>query len=259
MTTEERGQEEQERRQKKRIKRILLPLLALWLAVQLGKCVYREERRRLGYAHAVEQYMNRKYRKIGDRFHFYFENEERPDGVSTVKFYSEKFPDGADYCYYPIERDYWWDENGAHYLDNYMCLWYQKKMWEAYVPFFDEAFGKGQYTISGGAILMPDWQDYGPETGLEEYLNTAEGFSISLNVHGDFTKSEEAIEVLRKRMVERNWGLELYVRYFDQEGKVIGHSTNDINRFSVERIRPIWEYENMEMKERWEHARDNNE
>ena len=44
MTTEERGQEEQERRQKKRIKRILLPLLALWLAVQLGKCVYREEK-----------------------------------------------------------------------------------------------------------------------------------------------------------------------------------------------------------------------
>ena len=62
MTTEERGQEEQERRQKKRIKRILLPLLALWLAVQLGKCVYREEKRRLGYAHAVEQYMKRKYR-----------------------------------------------------------------------------------------------------------------------------------------------------------------------------------------------------
>ncbi len=60
-------------------------------------------------------------------------------------------------------------------------------------------------------------------------------------------------------MVERNWGLELYVRYFDQEGKVIGHSTNDINRFSVERIRPIWEYKNMEMKERWEHAGDNNE
>ena len=254
MTTEERGQEEQERRQKKRIKRILLPFLALWLAVQLGKCVYREEKRRLGYAHAVEQYMNRKYRKLGDRFHFYFENEERPDGVSTVKFYSEKFPDGADYCYYPIERDYWWDENGAHYRDNYMCLWYQKKMWEAYVPFFDEAFGKGQYTISGGAILMPDWQDYGPETGLEEYLNTAEGFSISLNVHGDFTKSEEAIEVLRKRIVERNWGLDLYVRYFDQEGKVIGHSTNDINRFSVERIRPIWEYENLEMKERWKHV-----
>ena len=259
MTTEERGQEEQERRQKKRIKRILLPLLALWLAVQLGKCVYREEKRRLGYAHAVEQYMNRKYRKLGDRFRFYFENEERPDGVSTVKVYSEKFPNGADYCYYPIERDYWWDENGAHYRDDYMCLWYQKKMWEAYVPFFDEAFGKGQYTISGGAILMPDWQDYGPETGLEEYLNTAEGFSIALNVQGDFTKSEEAIEVLRKRMVERNWGLDLYVRYFDQEGKVIGHSTNDINRFSVERIRPIWEYENMEMKERWEHAGDNNE
>ena len=259
MTTEERGQEEQERRQKKRIKRILLPLLALWLAVQLGKCVYREERRRLGYAHAVEQYMNRKYRKFGDRFRFFLENEERPNGVSTVEFYSEKFPNGADYCYYPIERDYWWDENGAHYRDSYMCLWYQKKMWEAYVPFFDEAFGKGQYTIDGGAILMPDWQDYGPETGLEEYLNTAEGFSIALNVKGDFTKSEEAIEVLRKRMVERNWGLELYVRYFDQEGKVIGHSTNDINRFSVERIRPIWEYKNMEMKERWEHAGDNNE
>ena len=254
MTTEERGQEEQERRQKKRIKRILLPLLALWLAVQLGKCVYREERRRLGYAHAVEQYMNRKYRKFGDRFRFFLENEERPNGVSTVEFYSEKFPNGTEFCHYPIERDYWWDENGAHYRDNYMCLWYQKKMWEAYEPFFDEAFGKGQYTISGGAILMPDWQDYGPETGLEEYLNTAESFSIVLDVKGDFTKSEEAIEVLRKRMLERNWGLDLYVRYFDQEGKVIGHSTNDINRFSVERIRPIWEYENLEMKERWKHV-----
>ena len=254
MTTEERGQEEQERRQKKRIKRILLPLLALWLAVQLGKCVYREERRRLGYAHSVEQYMNRKYRKLGDRFRFYFENEERPDGVSSVEFYSEKFPNGTEFCHYPIERDYWWDENGAHYRDNYMCLWYQKKMWEAYEPFFDEAFGKGQYTISGGAILMPDWQDYGPETGLEEYLNTAESFSIALDVKGDFTKSEEAIEVLRKRMLERNWGLDLYVSYFDQEGREIGHSINDINEFSAERIRPKWTYENMEMKERWEHA-----
>ena len=259
MTTEERGQEEQERRQKKRIKRILLPLLALWLAVQLGKCVYREEKRRLGYAHAVEQYMNRKYRKFGDRFHFFLENEERPNGVSTVEFYSEKFPDGADYCYYPIEQDYWWDENGAHYRDDYMCLWYQKKMWEAYEPFFDEAFGKGQYTISGGAILMPDWQDYGPETGLEEYLNTAESFSIALDVKGDFTKSEEAIEVLRKRMLERNWGLDLYVSYFDQEGREIGHSINDINEFSAERIRPKWTYKNMEMKERWEHAGANNE
>ncbi|EHO16693.1 hypothetical protein HMPREF9623_01392 [Stomatobaculum longum] len=237
MTTEERGQEEQERRQKKRIKRILLPLLALWLAVQLGKCIYREERRRLGYAHAVEQYMNRKYRKFGDRFRFYFENEERPNGVSTVKFYSEKFPDGADYCYYPIERDYWWDENGAHYLDNYMCLWYQKKMWEAYVPFFDEAFGKGQYTISGGAILMPDWQDYGPETGLEEYLNTAESFSIALDVKGDFTKSEEAIEILRKRMVERNWGLQLYISYVDQDGNEIAYDRVGINTYSIERVK----------------------
>ena len=181
--------------------------------------------------------MNRKYRKLGDRFRFYFENEERPDGVSTVKFYSEKFPNGADYCYYPIERDYWWDENGAHYLDNYMCLWYQKKMWEAYAPFFDEAFGKGQYTISGGAILMPDWQDYGPETGLEEYLNTAEGFSIVLNVHGDFTKSEEAIEVLRKRMVERNWGLRLYISYVDQDGNEIAYDRVGINNHSVGRVK----------------------
>nr|WP_308508973.1 hypothetical protein [uncultured Stomatobaculum sp.] len=254
MTTEERGQEEQERRQKKRIKRILLPLLALWLAVQLGKCVYREEKRRLGYAHTVEQYMNRKYRKFGDRFHFYFENEERPDGVSTVKLYSEKFPNGADYCYYPIERDYWWDENGAHYLDNYMCLWYQKKMWEAYVPFFDEAFGKGQYTISGGAILMPDWQDYGPETGLEEYLNTAEGFSIALDVKSDFAKSEETIEILRKRMVERNWGLRLYISYVDQAGNEIAYDRVGINTYSIGRIKLRWDYKNAEMKERWEHA-----
>ena len=254
MTTEERGQEEQERRQKKRIKRILLPLLALWLAVQLGKCVYREERRRLGYAHAVEQYMNRKYRKFGDRFQLFRENEERPNGVSTVEFYSEKFPDGADYCYYPIERDYWWDENGAHYRDNYMCLWYQKRMWEAYVPFFDEAFGKGQYTISGGAILMPDWQDYGPETGLEEYLNTAESFSIALDVKGDFTKSEEAIEVLRKRMLERNWGLDLYISYFDQAGNKIAFDWLDINTYSSERVKLDWAFENSEMKERWKHV-----
>ena len=254
MTTEERGREEQERRQKKRIKRILLPLLALWLAVQLGKCVYREEKRRLGYAHAVEQYMNRKYRKFGDRFQLFRENEERPNGVSTVEFYSEKFPNGADYCYYPIERDYWWDENGAHYRDNYMCLWYQKRMWEAYVPFFDEAFGKGQYTISGGAILMPDWQDYGPETGLEEYLNTAEGFSIALNVKGDFTKSEEAIEVLRKRMVERNWGLRLYIRYVDQDGNEIAYDRVGINTNSVGRVKLRWDYKNAEMKERWEHV-----
>ena len=254
MTTEERGQEEQERRQKKRIKRILLPLLALWLAVQLGKCVYREEKRRLGYAHAVEQYMNRKYRKFGDRFRFFRENEERPNGVSTVEFYSEKFPNGADYCYYPIERDYWWDENGAHYRDNYMCLWYQKKMWEAYVPFFDEAFGKGQYTIDGGAILMPDWQDYGPETGLEEYLNIAEGFSIALNVKGDFTKSEEAIEVLRKRMVERNWGLRLYISYVDQDGNEIAYDRVGINTHSVGRVKLRWDYKNAEMKERWEHV-----
>ena len=254
MTTEERGQEERERGQKKRIKRILLPLLALWLAVQLGKCVYREEKRRLGYAHTVEQYMNRKYRKFGDRFHFYFENEERPDGVSTVKLYSEKFPNGADYCYYPIERDYWWDENGAHYLDNYMCLWYQKKMWEAYVPFFDEAFGKGQYTISGGAILMPDWQDYGPETGLEEYLNTAEGFSIALDVKSDFAKSEEAIEILRKRMVERNWGLRLYISYVDQAGNEIAYDRVGINTYSIGRIKLRWGYKNAEMKERWEHV-----
>ena len=111
----------------------------------------------------------------------------------------------------------------------------------------------------GGAILMPDWQDYGPETGLEEYLNTAESFSIALDVKGDFTKSEEAIEVLRKRMLERNWGLDLYVSYFDQEGREIGHSINDINEFSAERIRPKWTYKNMEMKERWEHAGANNE
>ena len=254
MTTEERGQEEQERRQKKRIKRILLPLLALWLAVQLGKCVYREERRRLGYAHAVEQYMNRKYRKFGDRFQLFRENEERLNGVSSVEFYSEKFPDGADYCYYPIERDYWWDENGAHYRDNYMCLWYQKKMWEAYEPFFDEAFGKGQYTISGGAILMPDWQDYGPETGLEEYLNTAESFSIVLDVKGDFTKSEEAIEVLRKRMLERNWGLDLYISYFDQAGNKIASDWLGINAYSSERVKLDWVFENSEMKERWKHV-----
>ena len=237
MTTEERGQEEQERRQKKRIKRILLPLLALWLAVQLGKCVYREEKRRLGYVHAVEQYMNRKYRKFGDRFHFYLENEERPNGVSSVEFYSEKFPNGTEFCHYPIKRDYWWDENGAHYRDNYMCLWYQKKMWEAYEPFFDEAFGKGQYTISGGAIPMPDWQDYGPETGLEEYLNTAESFSIALDVKGDFTKSEEAIEILRKRMVERNWGLQLYISYVDQDGNEIAYDRVGINTYSIERVK----------------------
>jgi len=254
MTTEERGQEEQERRQKKRIKRILLPLLALWLAVQLGKCVYREEKRRLGYAHAVEQYMNRKYRKFGDRFHFFLENEERPNGVSTVEFYSEKFPDGADYCYYPIEQDYWWDENGAHYRDDYMCLWYQKKMWEAYEPFFDEAFGKGQYTISGGAILMPDWQDYGPETELEEYLNTAEGFSIALDVKSDFAKSEEAIEILRKRMVERNWGLRLYICYLDQDGNEIAYDRVINTPSWIERVKPDWDYKNAEMKERWEHA-----
>ena len=254
MTTEERGQEEQERRQKKRIKRILLPLLALWLAVQLGKCVYREERRRLGYAHAVEQYMNRKYRKFGDRFRFFLENEERPNGVSTVEFYSEKFPNGTEFCHYPIERDYWWDENGAHYRDNYMCLWYQKKMWEAYEPFFDEAFGKGQYTISGGAILMPDWQDYGPETGLEEYLNTAESFSIVLDVKGDFTKSEEAIEVLRKRMLERNWGLDLYISYFDQAGNKIASDWLGINAYSSERVKLDWAFENSEMKERWKHV-----
>lgn len=259
MTTEERGQEEQERRQKKRIKRILLPLLALWLAVQLGKCVYREEKRRLGYAHAVEQYMNRKYRKFGDRFRFFRENEERPNGVSSVEFYSEKFPNGTEFCHYPIERDYWWDENGAHYLDNYMCLWYQKKMWEVYIPFFDEAFGKGQYTISGGAILMPDWQDYGPETGLEEYLNTAEGFSIALDVKGDFTKSEEAIEVLRKRMLERNWGLDLYISYFDQAGNKIAFDWLDINTYSSERVKLDWVFENSEMKERWKHVGNNNE
>ena len=254
MTTEERGQEEQERRQKKRIKRILLPLLALWLAVQLGKCVYREERRRLGYAHAVEQYMNRKYRKFGDRFQLFRENEERPNGVSSVEFYSEKFPNGTEFCHYPIERDYWWDENGAHYRDNYMCLWYQKKMWEAYEPFFDEAFGKGQYTISGGAILMPDWQDYGPETGLEEYLNTAESFSIVLDVKGDFTKSEEAIEVLRKRMLERNWGLDLYISYFDQAGNKIASDWLGINAYSSERVKLDWVVENSEMKERWKHV-----
>ena len=254
MTTEERGQEEQERRQKKRIKRILLPLLALWLAVQLGKCVYREERRRLGYAHAVEQYMNRKYRKFGDRFQLFRENEERPNGVSSVEFYSEKFPNGTEFCHYPIERDYWWDENGAHYRDNYMCLWYQKKMWEAYEPFFDEAFGKGQYTISGGAILMPDWQDYGPETGLEEYLNTAESFSIVLDVKGDFTKSEEAIEVLRKRMLERNGGLDLYISYFDQAGNKIASDWLGINAYSSERVKLDWVFENSEMKERWKHV-----
>jgi len=254
MTTEERGQEEQERRQKKRIKRILLPLLVLWLAVQLGKCVYREEKRRLGYAHAVEEYMNRKYRKFGDRFRFFRENEERPNGVSSVEFYSEKFPNGTEFCHYPIERDYWWDENGAHYRDNYMCLWYQKKMWEAYEPFFDEAFGKGQYTISGGAILMPDWQDYGPETGLEEYLNTAESFSIVLDVKGDFTKSEEAIEVLRKRMLERNWGLDLYISYFDQAGNKIASDWLGINAYSSERVKLDWVFENSEMKERWEHV-----
>ena len=198
--------------------------------------------------------MNRKYRKLGDRFRFYFENEERPDGVSSVEFYSEKFPNGTEFCHYPIERDYWWDENGAHYLDNYMCLWYQKKMWEAYVPFFDEAFGKGQYTISGGAILMPDWQDYRPETGLEEYLNTVESFSIALDIKGDFTKSEEAIEILRKRMVERNWGLRLYISYVDQDGNEIAYDRVGINNHSVGRVKLRWDYKNAEMKERWEHV-----
>ena len=106
---------------------------------------------------------------------------------------------------------------------------------------------------------MPEWQEYGPETELEEYLDTEQGLSVALDVKSDFAKSEEAIELLRKRMVERNWGLDLYVSYFDQEGREIGHSINDINGFTVERIRPKWTYKNIEMKERWEHAGDNNE
>ncbi|WP_311146693.1 hypothetical protein [Stomatobaculum longum] len=254
MTTEERGQEEQERRQKKRIKRILLPLLALWLAVQLGKCVYREEKRRLGYAHAVEQYMNRKYRKFGDHFQFFSETEDEHTGVSSVKFYSDKFPHGSEYFHFPIIRDYWWDENGAHYRDNYMCVRYQKRMWEAYVPLFDEAFGKGKYTLVGGAMPMPDWQDYGPETGLEEYLNTVENLAVSVTVNSDFDKREEAIEKLRKQLVERNWGLSLYLRYCDQEGNEIAYDWLKINVYSVERVKLDWDYKNAEMKERWENA-----
>ena len=101
---------------------------------------------------------------------------------------------------------------------------------------------------------MPDWQDYGPETGLEEYLNTAESFSIALDVKGDFTKSEEAIEVLRKRMLERNWGLDLYISYFDQAGNKIAFDWLDINTYSSERVKLDWAFENSEMKERWKHV-----
>ena len=101
---------------------------------------------------------------------------------------------------------------------------------------------------------MPDWQDYGPETGLEEYLNTAESFSIVLDVKGDFTKSEEAIEVLRKRMLERNWGLDLYISYFDQAGNKIASDWLGINAYSSERVKLDWVFENSEMKERWKHV-----
>ena len=101
---------------------------------------------------------------------------------------------------------------------------------------------------------MPDWQDYGPETGLEEYLNTAEGFSIALGVKSDFAKSGEAIEVLRKRMVERNWGLRLYISYVDQDGNEIAYDRVGINTHSVGRVKLRWEYKNAEMKERWGHV-----
>ena len=256
MTTEERGQEEQERRQKKRIKRILLPLLALWLAVQLGKCVYREEKRRLGYAYEEEQYMNRRYQKFGDRFHYRIAWEESNPEVYKVKFYSDQYPRGSEYLHFPLLKEYFWDENGEHCRDNYMCVRYQGKMWEAYVPFFDEAFGKGQYTRSGGAMAMPEWQEYGPETELEEYLDTEQGLSVALDVKSDFAKSEEAIEILRKRMVERNWGLQLYISYFDQDGNEIAYDRVGINTYSIERFKLDWDYKNAEMKERWEHAGD---
>ena len=94
------------------------------------------------------------------------------------------------------------------------------------------------------------------ETELEEYLDTEQGLSVALDVKSDFAKSEEAIEILRKRMVERNWGLQLYISYFDQDGNEIAYDRVGINTYSIERVKLDWDYKNAEMKERWEHAGD---
>ena len=254
MTTEERGQEEQERRQKKRIKRILLPLLALWLAVQLGKCVYREEKRRLGYAHAVEEYMNRKYRKFGDRFHFKSESKDSIRSPYEVELTSDHYPYGSLFHGAVILRDSWIEEDAFQHKDNYMGFVFWKERVALYEPFFDEAFGVGNYTVTGGVLPLPDWQLYGPDTEIEEYLDTDEGLSITLDVRSDFTKSKEAMEILRKRMAERNWGLDLYISYFDQAGNKIAFDWLDINIYSSERVKLDWAFENSEMKERWKHV-----
>lgn len=261
MTTEERGQEEQERRQKKRIKRILLPLLALWLAVQLGKCIYQEEERRLGYAYKEEQYMNRRYRKFGDHFHLESESGKEIENMYQVRLYSDHYPRRSVYPTFSILLDYWKDEDGIHYRDNYATLIFRDKVLEAYTPIFDEAFGKGQYTIRR---VFPEleqwsWQNYGPETSAEEYLDTVNGVAISLKTTADFSKSDTALEVIRKRLVEYNWGLELTLYYYDQGGNEIARDYVSINVYTPLQGKINWEYQNQEMKARWEHAGDGTE
>ena len=256
MTTEERGQEEQERRQKKRIKRILLPLLALWLAVQLGKCIYQEEERRLGYAYEEEQYMNRKYRKFGDHFHLEPESGEEIGDVFQVRLYSDHYPRRRVYPTFSILLDYWKDEDGIHYRDNYATLIFRDKVLEAYTPILDEAFGKGNYKVVENfpALTQWNWQDYGPETSLEEYLNTLDNADIAIDTTADFMHADEALEIIRDGLVKRNWGLRLYIRYVDQDGNEIAYDRVGINTHSVGRVKLRWEYKNAEMKERWGHV-----
>ena len=256
MTTEERGQEEQERRQKKRIKRILLPLLALWLAVQLGKCIYQEEERRLGYAYEEEQYMNRKYRKFGDHFHLEPESGEEIGDVFQVRLYSDHYPRRRVYPTFSILLDYWKDEDGIHYRDNYATLIFRDKVLEAYTPILDEAFGKGNYKVVENfpALTQWNWQDYGPETSLEEYLNTLDNADIAIDTTADFMHADEALEIIRDGLVKRNWGLGLSIRYYDQNNNAIATAYISMNIYTPEQGKIDWEYENQEMKERWEHV-----
>ena len=55
-------------------------------------------------------------------------------------------------------------------------------------------------------------------------------------------------------MVERNWGLRLYISYVDQDGNEIAYDRVGINTHSVGRVKLRWDYKNAEMKERWEHV-----
>ena len=66
--------------------------------------------------------------------------------------------------------------------------------------------------------------------------------------------ADEALEIIRDGLVKRNWGLGLSIRYYDQNNNAIANDYISMNIYTPEQGKIEWEYENQEMKERWEHV-----